>query len=159
MSKTILITGVTGQDGAYLARLMLERGDRVVGGVRRTSSDNTWRLAEVGILHEIELVDLDLAEVTNILRTVERVRPDEIYNLAAQSFVRSSFEHPIYTADIDALGPARLLEVIRSVNSAIRFYQASTSEMYGKASESPQSERTPFHPRSPYAVAKLYAHW
>jgi GDPmannose 4,6-dehydratase len=159
MSKTILITGVTGQDGAYLAKLMLERGCKVVGGVRRTSSDNTWRLAELGVLNEVELIDLDIAEITNILRMIERVRPDEIYNLAAQSFVRTSFDHPIYTADIDALGPARILEVIRTTNPSIGFYQASTSEMYGKASESPQSERTPFHPRSPYAVSKLFAHW
>jgi GDPmannose 4,6-dehydratase len=159
MSGTALITGVTGQDGAYLSKLLLERGCKVVGGVRRTSSDNTWRLADLGILHDIELIDLDVAEITNILRTVERLRPDEIYNLAAQSFVRSSFDHPIYTADIDALGPARILEVIRTVNPATRFYQASSSEMYGKALESPQSEQTPFHPRSPYAVAKLYAHW
>ena len=159
MSNRVLITGVTGQDGAYLAKLMLERGCSVFGGVRRTSSDNTWRLAELGILSEIELIDLDIAEITNILRVIERVRPDEIYNLAAQSFVRSSFDHPIYTADIDALGPARILEVVRTVNPAIRFYQASTSEMYGKVVETPQSERTPFHPRSPYAVSKLYAHW
>ena len=159
MSKTILITGVTGQDGSYLAKLMLERGDRVVGGVRRTSADNTWRLAELGILGNVELIDLDVAEITNVLRMIERTRPDEIYNLAAQSFVRSSFEQPIYTADIDAIGPARILEAIRTVSPAIRFYQASTSEMYGKASESPQSERTPFHPHSPYAVSKLFAHW
>jgi GDPmannose 4,6-dehydratase len=159
MSKTILITGVTGQDGAYLAKHMLERDCKVIGGVRRTSSDNTWRLTELGILDDVELIDLDVAEITNILRVVERVRPDEIYNLAAQSFVRTSFDHPIYTADIDALGPARMLEVIRTINPAIRFYQASTSEMFGKASETPQSERTPFHPRSPYAVSKLYAHW
>jgi GDPmannose 4,6-dehydratase len=159
MSKTALITGVTGQDGAYLAKLMLELGYRVVGGVRRTSSDNTWRLDELGVLGHIEMIDLDVAEITNILRVIERFRPDEIYNLAAQSFVRSSFEQPIYTADIDAIGPARILEVIRTINPATRFYQASTSEMYGKASESPQSEQTPFHPRSPYAVSKLYAHW
>jgi GDPmannose 4,6-dehydratase len=159
MSKTVLITGVTGQDGSYLAELMLKRGDRVVGGVRRTSSDNTWRLAELGILSDVELIDLDVAEITNILRMIERTKPDEIYNLAAQSFVRSSFEQPIYTADIDAVGPARILETIRTINPAIRFYQASTSEMYGKAAESPQSEHTPFHPRSPYAVSKLYAHW
>ncbi len=159
MSKTILITGVTGQDGSYLAKLMLERGYTVVGGVRRTSSDNTWRLAELGILGDVELIDLDVAEITNIFRMIQRVQPDEIYNLAAQSFVRTSFDHPIYTADIDALGPARFLEVIRTINPAIRFYQASTSEMYGKVAETPQSEHTPFHPRSPYAISKLYAHW
>ncbi len=159
MSKTILITGVTGQDGSYLAKLMLERGYTVVGGVRRTSSDNTWRLAELGVLGDVELIDLNVAEITNIFRMIQRVQPDEIYNLAAQSFVRTSFDHPIYTADIDALGPARFLEVIRTINPAIRFYQASTSEMYGKVAETPQSEHTPFHPRSPYAVSKLYAHW
>lgn len=159
MGKRALITGVTGQDGAYLAKLLLERGCQVFGGVRRTSSDNTWRLEELGALADVELVDLDVAEITNIIRMVEHIRPDEIYNLAAQSFVGASFENPIYTAEIDALGTVRLLETIRQVNPKIHFYQASTSEMFGKAQEVPQHELTPFHPRSPYAVAKLYAHW
>jgi GDPmannose 4,6-dehydratase len=159
MSKTALITGVTGQDGAYLARLLLSEGYRVVGAVRRSSSSNDGRLRELGIADSIERVDLDLFETTNILRAVEKVKPDEIYNLAAQSFVGLSFEQPIYTAEIDAIGPARLLEAVRMAGGGIRFYQASTSEMFGKVQAVPQDEGTPFYPRSPYGVAKLYAHW
>lgn len=159
MGRTALITGVTGQDGAYLARHLLGRGYTVVGGVRRTSTRNCWRLTELGVRADVRLLDLDLFEFGNVLRVVEAVRPDEIYNLAAQSFVGVSFEQPLYTGEIDALGVTRLLEAVRVVNPAIRFYQASTSEMFGKAKTVPQAEDTPFHPRSPYGVAKLYAHW
>lgn len=159
MSKTALIIGDTGQDGAYLARLLLSKDYRVVGAVRRSSSSNDGRLRELGIAESVERIDLDLFETTNILRAVEKVKPDEIYNLAAQSFVGLSFEQPIYTAEIDAVGPARLLEAVRMSGNGIRFYQASTSEMFGKVQAIPQDESTPFYPRSPYGVAKLYAHW
>ncbi|HEY0439708.1 MAG TPA: GDP-mannose 4,6-dehydratase [Xanthobacteraceae bacterium] len=157
--KTALITGINGQDGGYLAKLLLEKGYRVVGAARRTSSSNFARLEELGIAADVEIVDFELIEFSNINRVVEKVAPSEIYNLAAQSFVHVSFEHPIYTADADALGVARILEAIRTVNPKIRFYQASTSEMFGEVQETPQTERTPFHPRSPYGVAKLYGHW
>jgi len=159
MAKTALITGVTGQDGAYLSRFLLERGYRVVGGQRRSSSLNTSRLSYLGVADDIEFVDIDLVEHANVLRTIEDVQPDEIYNLAAQSFVGLSFEQPIYTADVDALGVTRLLEAIRVINPKIRFYQASTSEMFGSARSQSQDENCPFQPRSPYGIAKLYAHW
>ncbi len=159
MVKTAMITGITGQDGAYLAKFLLEKGYHVIGAHRRSASLNLWRLAELGIDSQIQFAPMDLLEFTNILRVVEQTRPDEIYNLAAQSFVGMSFEQPIYTADVVAIGVARLLEAVRSVNPAIRFYQASTSEMFGKVQEIPQTEQTPFYPRNPYAVAKLYAHW
>ena len=158
--KTALITGITGQDGAYLARLLMEKGYRVVGGMRRTSRMDLWRLRYLGVPeHQIELVPLELLEQSNIIDTIREVKPDEIYNLAAQTFVGASFEHPIYTADVNALGPLRLLEAIRVVNKGIKLYQASTSEMFGRVQETPQSERTPFYPRSPYGIAKLAAHW
>ena len=159
MSKCALITGITGQDGAYLAELLLNKGYRVIGAFRRTSTVNVTRLDALGISGDIELVPFDLTDHGNMRRTMDRFCPDEVYNLAAQSFVGVSFEQPITTADITAIGAARLLEVIREVNPAIRFYQASTSEMFGKAQEVPQREKTPFYPRSPYAAAKLYAHW
>ncbi len=159
MGKSALVTGITGQDGAYLAQLLLKEGYRVYGAYRRSASVNYWRLRELDILDEIELVPMDLLEFPNMVRVLERTAPDEVYNLAAQSFVGLSFEQPTYTAEVNALGPARLLEAIRAVNPAIRFYQASTSEMFGKVAEIPQTERTPFYPRSPYGVAKLYAHW
>jgi GDPmannose 4,6-dehydratase len=154
-----LITGITGQDGAYLAQLLLDKGYEVFGAYRRSASANLWRLDELGITDSIKLVAFDLLEYSNIQRVLEKVQPDEVYNLAAQSFVALSFEQPLYTGDTDALGVTRLLEAIRVVNPKIRFYQASTSEMYGKVQEIPQSETTPFYPRSPYGVAKLYAHW
>jgi GDPmannose 4,6-dehydratase len=159
MSKTALITGITGQDGAYLAKFLLEKGYRVHGGIRRSSSTNTWRLAELGIEREIELIDFELMEFATILRVVEKTRPDEIYNLGAQSFVHTSFDYPIYTVETNTLGTVRILETIREVNRDIRFYQASTSEMFGKVRESPQTEQTPFYPRSPYGISKLQAHW
>jgi len=159
VSKTALVTGVTGQDGAYLAKLLLEKGYKVVGTRRRSASSSLWRLEELGIVNDLELVLFDLGEYANIQRSIEKVQPDEFYNLAAQSFVAASFEQPLYTADVDAIAVTRILEAIRMVNPKIRYYQASTSEMFGKVQEVPQSEKTPFYPRSPYGVAKLYGHW
>lgn len=159
MAKTALITGVSGQDGAYLARRLLQDGYRVVGAYRRSASNNLWRLDELGVAEHVELVPFELLEFGNIQRAIERVQPDEVYNLAAQSYVGTSFEQPLYTADVDAMGVMRLLEAIRVVNPTIRFFQASTSEMFGKVRSSPQNEETPFYPRSPYGVAKLFAHW
>lgn len=159
MTKKALITGITGQDGAYLSDFLLKKGYKVYGAVRRTSSINTARLSYMGVLEDIELVSMDLAEITNIQRAIEKIKPDEIYNLAAQSFVQTSYEQPIYTSDIDGIGVTRILETIRNLGGKIKFYQASTSEMFGKAKESPQNEDTPFYPRSPYGIAKLYSHW
>ena len=160
MAKKALITGVTGQDGAYLARLLLGKGYEVYGAARRSASLNRWRLADLGVEKDIRFVELELAEFSNILRTVEKVQPDEVYNLAAQSFVGTSFEQPLYTGQVDGMAVTMLLEAIRAVGpKSIRFYQASTSEMFGKVREVPQRELTPFHPRSPYGVAKLYGHW
>jgi GDPmannose 4,6-dehydratase len=159
VAKTALITGISGQDGAYLARALLARGYRVVGAFRRTSGISVGRLEELGISDEVELVDMELLEASNLRHVLNKLKPDEIYNLAAQSFVGLSFEQPLYTSDIDALGVLRLLEAMREVCPGARFYQASTSEMFGKALETPQNEKTPFYPRSPYGVAKLFAHW
>ena len=159
MGKTALITGITGQDGAYLARLLLDKDYRVAGGLRRSSNDTMARLIEFGIDRRIEFVDFDLADASNILRALERVKPDEIYNLAAQSFVGVSFEQPVYTSDVDGLGPMRILEAIRQATPSARFYQASSSEMFGKPATAPQNERSAFQPRSPYGMAKLLAHW
>lgn len=159
MSKVALVTGITGQDGAYLSQLLLQKGYTVYGAHRRSASAVFWRLQELGLADEIQFVPLELLEMSNLLRLIEQVRPDEIYNLAAQSFVTASFEQPIYSGDVDGLGVARLLEAVRVVNPQIRFYQASSSEMFGKVQAIPQTETTPFHPRSPYAAAKLYAHW
>lgn len=159
--KNAVVTGISGQDGAYLARLLLNKGYRVWGATRRTSSINHWRLAEVGILgHEnLRLVDYDLTDAGAAIRLLQNSAADEVYNLAAQSFVGVSFDQPVTTGEITGLGAVNLLEAIRIVNPAIRFYQASTSEMFGLVQEVPQSESTPFYPRSPYGVAKLYAHW
>jgi GDPmannose 4,6-dehydratase len=159
MTKKALITGIRGQDGAYLAKNLLEKGYEIYGADRRSGDTTYWRLNELGIRNDINTIYMDLLEVTNIIRVIEKVQPDEIYNLAAQSFVGTSFEQPIVTSDINAMGVARLLETIRLVNPGIKFYQASTSEMFGKVKEIPQNEETPFHPRSPYGVAKLYAHF
>jgi len=156
---TALITGITGQDGAYLAELLLKKGYRVVGAFRRASTVNDSRLDALGIASDVELVPFDLTDHGNMRRVLERVEPGEVYNLAAQSFVGVSFEQPITTGDITGVGAVRLLEVIREVGPDVRFYQASTSEMFGKAQEVPQNETTPFYPRSPYAASKLYAHW
>ena len=159
MAKRALITGITGQDGAYLAKLLLEKGYEVFGAQRRSSSKNLWRLEELGVVDAVKLIPFELLEFSNIVRSIEKIQPDELYNLAAQSFVAASFEQPLYTADVDALGVTRILEAIRMVNPKIRFYQASTSEMFGLVQEVPQTEKTPFYPRSPYGVAKLYGHW
>ncbi len=159
--KKAIVTGITGQDGAYLAKLLLEKGYRVFGTFRRTASVNFWRIEELGIDGDknLELVDFDLTDQSSAIRMVAQIKPDEIYNLAAQSFVGVSFEQPIATAHITGLGALHLLEAIRIIDPKIKFYQASTSEMFGKVQEIPQTESTPFYPRSPYGVAKLYAHW
>jgi GDPmannose 4,6-dehydratase len=160
-TKKALITGITGQDGAYLAELLLGKGYEVTGAYRRTSSVNFWRIEELGIQNHarLKLVEYDLTDLGSTIRLLQAGDFDEIYNLAAQSFVGVSFEQPITTANITALGAVHLLEAIRIVNPKIRFYQASTSEMFGKVQAIPQVEDTPFYPRSPYGVAKLYAHW
>ena len=160
-TKKALITGITGQDGAYLAELLLEKGYQVTGTYRRTSSVNFWRIEELGIQSHpnLNLVEYDLTDLGSNIRLLQSAQPDEVYNLAAQSFVGVSFEQPVTTAEITGIGPVNLLEAIRIVNPKIRFYQASTSEMFGKVQAVPQKEDTPFYPRSPYGVAKLYAHW
>lgn len=156
-----LVTGITGQDGAYLAELLLSKGYTVYGGFRRTSSVNFWRIDTLGITNHpnLHLVELDITDLSNVIKLVTQVKPDEIYNLAAQSFVGVSFEQPLATANITGLGAVNLLEAIRIINPKIKFYQASTSEMFGKVQEIPQTETTPLYPRSPYGIAKLYAHW
>jgi len=160
-TKTAVITGVTGQDGAYLAALLLEKGYQVVGTYRRTSSVSFWRMEELGVTSHpnLSLLESDVLDLASCVRLMERAKPQEVYNLAAQSFVGVSFDQPITTGMITGLGAANMLEAIRIVDPTIRFYQASTSEMFGKAEAVPQSEETRFHPRSPYGVAKLYAHW
>jgi GDPmannose 4,6-dehydratase len=157
LSKTALVTGITGQDGSYLAELLLRQGYRVVGMTRRTSTDVHERIQH--IVDEIEFVSGDLLDQSSMTAIVARVKPDEVYNLAAQSFVPTSWDQPVLTGEFTALGVTRVLEAIRSVNPAIRFYQASSSEMFGKVQAVPQDESTPFYPRSPYGVAKLYGHW
>ncbi len=159
--KTAVITGITGQDGAWLAQLLLDKGYDVIGTFRRTSSVNFWRIAELGIdgNERLRLVEYDLTDAGAAVRLLQQYRPAEIYNLAAQSFVGVSFEQPAATAQITGVGALHLLEAIRIVDPSIRFYQASSSEMFGKVQAVPQSETTPFYPRSPYGVAKLYAHW
>jgi GDPmannose 4,6-dehydratase len=159
--KNVIITGITGQDGAYLAQLLLEKGYKVFGTYRRTSSVNFWRIEELGISKHpnLHLVEYDLTDLSTSIRLLQSTGASEVYNLAAQSFVGVSFEQPITTAEITGIGPVNLLEAIRIVNPAIRFYQASTSEMFGLVQAVPQIESTPFYPRSPYGVAKLYAHW
>jgi len=160
-SKTAIITGITGQDGAYLTELLLQKNYIVYGTYRRTSSVNFWRLEELGIQNHpnLHLVEYDLTDLGSNIALVQKAQPDEIYNLAAQSFVGVSFDQPSTTAQITGNGALNLLEAIRLVNPKIRFYQASTSEMFGKVQAIPQVEDTPFYPRSPYGVAKLYAHW
>ena len=160
-TKKALITGITGQDGAYLAELLLEKGYEVTGTYRRSSSVNFWRIEELGIQNHpnLKLVEYDLTDLSSSVRLMQNAQPDEVYNLAAQSFVGVSFEQPVATASITGIGAVNLLEAIRIVNPKARFYQASTSEMFGKVQAIPQVEDTPFYPRSPYGVAKLYAHW
>ncbi len=158
---TAIITGITGQDGAYLAELLLAKGYKVYGTFRRSSSVNFWRIEELGIKDHpnLHLVEFDLTDLSTSIRLLQQAEPAEIYNLAAQSFVGVSFEQPLTTAEITGVGAVNLLEAIRIVDKKIRFYQASTSEMFGKVQAVPQLESTPFYPRSPYGVAKLYAHW
>ncbi|HET6895684.1 MAG TPA: GDP-mannose 4,6-dehydratase [Candidatus Baltobacteraceae bacterium] len=156
-SKTALITGITGQDGSYLAELLLAKGYRVVGMTRRTSTDVHERIQH--IFEDIEFVSGDLLDQTSMTGIIYSVKPDEVYNLAAQSFVPTSWNQPVLTGEFTALGVTRVLEAIRAVNPKIRFYQASSSEMFGKVQAVPQSEDTPFYPRSPYGVAKVYGHW
>ena len=157
--KTAFITGISGQDGAYLSKLLLEKKYRIIGGDRRTASGSLWRLAELGIEKDVEITNFELAEFTNIYRVIEKYKPDEVYNLASQSFVAASFEMPTMTADITGLGVSRVLEAIKQINPKIKFYQASSSEMFGKIVEKRQNEQTPFHPRSPYASAKVFGHY
>jgi GDPmannose 4,6-dehydratase len=157
VSKTALITGITGQDGSYLAELLLHEGYRVVGMTRRTSTDVHERIQH--LVDDIEFVSGDLLDQSSVTAIVARVKPDEVYNLAAQSFVPTSWDQPVLTGEFTALGVTRVLEAVRTVNPRIRFYQASSSEMFGKVQAVPQSESTPFYPRSPYGVAKLYGHW
>lgn len=159
--STAVITGITGQDGAYLAQLLLDKGYTVYGAYRRTTSTDFWRIKELGVDQHpaLHLVEHDITDTGSSLRLFERTQPDEVYNLAAQSFVGVSFDQPQTTAQITGLGAVNLLEAIRIVNPKIRFYQASTSEMFGKVQSIPQNEDTPFYPRSPYGAAKLYAHW
>ena len=153
-----LIIGVTGQDGAYLSQFLLNKGYKVYGTARRSSSDSFTRLNYLGIKNDVEIIDFDLLEISNIQRTIEKIKPNEIYNLAAQSFVPTSFELPILTSDINSLGVVRILNCILNIDKSIKFYQASTSEMFGKVEATPQTELTRFHPRSPYAVSKLFSH-
>ena len=159
MGRTALITGISGQDGAYLARFLVAKGYRVVGSVRDSTSSPPPRLRELGVDREVEYVTFDLLDAANVLRHLERIRPDEIYNLAAQSAVARSFDQRLSTMEVNGFGPARLLECIREAVPDARFYQASSSEMFGEGTGQPESEDQPFHPRSPYGVAKLFAHW
>ncbi|KAA6101497.1 MULTISPECIES: GDP-mannose 4,6-dehydratase [Pantoea] len=160
-NKVAIVTGITGQDGAYLAELLLQKNYTVYGTYRRTSSVNFWRIEELGIKNNpsLHLIEYDLTDLSASIRLLQTSGATEVYNLAAQSFVGVSFEQPLTTAEITGVGPVNLLEAIRIVNPSIRFYQASTSEMFGKVQAIPQKEDTPFYPRSPYGVAKLYAHW
>ena len=157
--KKAIITGITGQDGCYLAKLLLSKGYKVYGAQRRNTGKRYWRLDELGITDQIEFVDIDLNEPYNIENTIDKVQPDEFYNLAAQSFVGLSFEQPQVTTITNSLGVLNILEVIRNKYPKIRFYQASTSEMFGKVTETPQKETTRFYPRSPYGCAKAYSHF
>jgi len=159
MVKRALITGISGQDGAYLAKFLLDKQYKVYGAVRRTSAASLHRLDELKIKDQVHLIDFDLMEHGNIIEIIRTIRPNEIYNLAAQSFVSASFTQPVYTAEVDGLAVTRMLEAVRLFAPEARFYQASTSEMFGKVQSIPQNEETPFYPRSPYGVAKLYAHW
>ena len=159
MTKHALITGITGQDGAYLAQLLLNKGYKVFGLTARRSSDTYWRLRELGIAQELSFIEGDLADACSIQRAIAKSQPQEVYNLGAQSFVGTSWNQPVTTAIVDGLGVTHLLEAIREQSPQTRFYQASTSEMFGLIQAERQSESTPFYPRSPYGVAKLYGHW
>jgi GDPmannose 4,6-dehydratase len=157
MARTALITGITGQDGSYLAELLLEKGYHVVGMVRRASTENFERIAH--LRDRVQLEQADLLDQLSLIDLLKKVRPEEIYNLAAQSFVPTSWQQPVLTAEFDAVGVTRILEAVRNAAPEARFYQASSSEMFGKVRETPQRETTPFHPRSPYGVAKVYGHF
>jgi GDPmannose 4,6-dehydratase len=157
--KKALITGITGQDGAYLSRFLLKKGYRVIGAVRRTSDRQLSRLKLLGVDQKIDFVPFELTDYSTIMAAIKKIRPDEIYNLAAQSSVAFSFKEPLSTLDVSGSGPVRVLEAIKAIDPKIRFYQASSSEMFGNVSQTPQNEKTPFRPRSPYAVARLTAHW
>ena len=157
MTKKALITGITGQDGSYLAEFLLSKGYEVYGMVRRTSTVRYERIQH--IQHQLQIVQGDMGDLSSLISSIGAVEPDEVYNLAAQSFVPTSWNQPVFTGDITGLGVTRMLEAVRTVNPAIRFYQASSSEMFGKVREVPQKETTPFYPRSPYGVAKVYGHW
>lgn len=159
MTKSALITGITGQDGAYLSRLLLDKGYRVHGVLARRSTDTLWRLRHMGVVDDVILFDGDITDLSSMIRIVEQSQPTEIYNLAAQSFVGTSWSQPLLTGMVTGVGAVNLLEAMRIVDPKARFYQASTSEMFGKIREPMQSETTPFYPRSPYGCAKLYAHW
>lgn len=159
IQKRALVTGVTGQDGAYLSKFLLKKGYKVFGAYRRISSPNFWRLEYLGIKDKIELVPFDLLDEASMISALKKSKPDEIYNLASQSFVAFSFHEPLITAQITGLGVAKFLDAIRLFSPQSKFYQASTSEMFGGAKETPQNEKTPFYPKSPYGVAKLFAHW
>jgi GDPmannose 4,6-dehydratase len=159
MARKALITGITGQDGSYLAELLLKKGYQVTGVVRRTSTDHYERIDHIVPDSRLTLVDADLLDPSSLVAALERSEADEVYNLAAQSFVPTSFSQPVLTAEFTAVGVARLLEAVRQIRPQARFYQASSSEMFGKVRETPQTEETRFHPRSPYGVAKVYGHW
>lgn len=159
MSKNALITGITGQDGAYIAKLLLDKGYEVFGLHARRASDTLWRLRELDVLDRVEMIEGDLTDLSSMIRAMNKSQATEVYNLGAQSFVATSWEQPVLTSHVTGLGALNMLEAIRLTNRKARFYQASTSEMFGKIQEPMQSEATPFYPRSPYAVAKLYAHW
>lgn len=158
-SKHALITGITGQDGAYLSKFLLNKGYTVYGIIARRGTDTRWRLRELSVLDDVHLIDADLIDLSSLVRTLERTLAEEIYNLAAQSFVATSWDQPLLTAEVTAVGALRMLEAVRIVNPKARFYQASTSEMFGKIQQPVQTESTAFYPRSPYAVSKLFAHW
>lgn len=159
MGKNALITGVTGQDGAYLAKFLLDKGYDVYGTFRRLSTPNFWRLQYLDIFDKVNLIPADLIDAASIIESIKISRPDEVYHLAAQSFVGTSFEQPVGAGEITGLGVTRILEAVREINPEIRFYQASTSELYGDGRPEPQTEATPFQPASPYAAAKLYGYW
>ncbi|HLC96381.1 MAG TPA: GDP-mannose 4,6-dehydratase [Candidatus Nanoarchaeia archaeon] len=157
--KTALITGITGQDGAYIAKFLLAKGYKVYGTYRRVSTPNFWRLQNLGIIDKINFITYDLIDQSSAIRILQEATPDEVYNLAAQSFVGASFEQPIATGEITGIGVTKLIDAMKAISPDAKFYQASSSEMFGLVQNIPQAEKTPFYPRSPYAAAKLYAHW
>jgi GDPmannose 4,6-dehydratase len=159
MAKNALITGITGQDGAYLAQLLLSKGYRVCGLIARRGSDTLWRLRELGVEGKVELINGDILDPSSLIRALQESEASEVYNLAAQSFVATSWQQPLLTAQVTGVGVANILEAVRIVNPKARFYQASSSEMFGLAQADRQDEKTPFYPRSPYGVAKLFGHW